>query len=163
MKTREKGYMMTCVRCGVKEFIHYKKVEESGWKDINFKDSDIDEPIDVCPMCAELFDKMYETFIKSFDKGTICYADSGNPVIFDLTVLKLKVEADAEEARKAEIEEAGKKALEDVTTKKITYTINPRALTYLGDTPLFLQKKFVIPNEWEDASLKKIEKEKDDE
>lgn len=91
---KKSGYLMTCVRCKYTEFIDSESTSRrnryNGWHDIDYCDSE--DEVMICPACAKIFETMRNIFISSFDKGVLCYTDEGDPVIFDVAMLKEETE-----------------------------------------------------------------------
>jgi hypothetical protein len=116
---RQRGYMMTCGRCGKTEFV--EKTSDGnglgGWRALALERDD--EPFDICPACAMLFDRIAEIFIKSFNGGILAYTPEGTPIIFDPTLLKPE-----EKSNEKSDEELKGSLIECVTiTKKTTIDV----------------------------------------
>lgn len=127
---RERGYMLSCHRCGRKEFVPKDRLET--WKGLVLKQYG-DEPLDICPSCSALFDKLAGYFISSYESGIRMYLEDGTPIMFTPTI--------SEPDKKVESKES--------TEQKTTYTTSGTTfkmayLTSLEDRPDLLNKKFVI-------------------
>lgn len=132
---RQRGYLITCSRCGKQEFVPKENLDE--WKGLVLEKNK-DKPFDICPSCARLFDKMAEIFLNGFKDGILAYTVDGQPIIFNPDLLK------------------SEKKSEEVTDREYKVTANVRYVK-LTDAdavsdlkPYFSDKDFYIKEDEDD-------------
>lgn len=125
---REPGYLMTCHRCKKQEFV--PKEHLTDWKGLALGKYG-DEPVDICPSCARLFDRLAEVFMESYKDGVLAYLEDGTPLIFNANRLNGEDEKKVEKKFTDDIEEC----LEELrkTLKTATYEITANTIS-LGES-----------------------------